>query len=127
MRLLTLISPHTQIFVDGLFNADPHPGNILIDRHSLRPVLLDFGLTKEVRFAAPAHRGARTPAFAQAHQHRATFGHLDPPAAAARLCEAAHSSGRQRHHGPAERASRNGARGADFDDTPGADFDDIWP
>jgi|MDSY01.2.fsa_nt_gb predicted unusual protein kinase regulating ubiquinone biosynthesis (AarF/ABC1/UbiB family)/CubicO group peptidase (beta-lactamase class C family) len=37
-----------QIFVDGLFNADPHPGNLLVDRHSKYPVLLDFGFTKEV-------------------------------------------------------------------------------
>ena len=37
-----------QIFVDGLFNADPHPGNLLVDRHSKHPVLLDFGFTKEV-------------------------------------------------------------------------------
>ena len=44
---LCTLSP-LQIFVDGLFNADPHPGNILIDRRTLRPVLLDFGLTKEV-------------------------------------------------------------------------------
>ncbi|CAM9259329.1 unnamed protein product, partial [Phaeothamnion confervicola] len=42
-----------QIHVDGLFNADPHPGNILlqdfVDRSGVRrvrPVLLDWGLAK---------------------------------------------------------------------------------
>lgn len=39
-----------QIHVDGLFNGDPHPGNILVqvDRQSglVRPVLLDWGLVK---------------------------------------------------------------------------------
>ena len=37
-----------QIFNEGFFNADPHPGNILIDRNDKRVVLLDFGLTKEL-------------------------------------------------------------------------------
>mmetsp|Transcript_39787 Transcript_39787/g.106092 ORF Transcript_39787/g.106092 Transcript_39787/m.106092 type:complete len:500 (+) Transcript_39787:1107-2606(+) len=37
-----------QIFVDGFYSADPHPGNILVDRTTLMPVLLDFGLTKEL-------------------------------------------------------------------------------
>ena len=34
--------------VNGYFNADPHPGNILVqvrDGHAV-PVLLDFGMTK---------------------------------------------------------------------------------
>ena len=40
-----------QIFVDGLFNADPHPGNILVNvtlepTQAAVPVLLDFGLAK---------------------------------------------------------------------------------
>ena len=37
-----------QIYVDGVFNADPHPGNILINVSNgiVQPVLLDFGLTK---------------------------------------------------------------------------------
>ncbi|KAK1435996.1 hypothetical protein QVD17_01770 [Tagetes erecta] len=36
-----------QIFVDGFFNADPHPGNFLVTKsHPHRPVLLDFGFTK---------------------------------------------------------------------------------
>ena len=46
-----------QIFIDGLFNGDPHPGNILIEKphpcpetgepiHT--PILLDFGLVKEI-------------------------------------------------------------------------------
>jgi len=36
-----------QIFGDGFYSADPHPGNLLLDRlNSCQPVLLDFGLTK---------------------------------------------------------------------------------
>mmetsp|Transcript_121275 Transcript_121275/g.213821 ORF Transcript_121275/g.213821 Transcript_121275/m.213821 type:complete len:984 (-) Transcript_121275:57-3008(-) len=37
-----------QVFVDGLFNGDPHPGNMLIERGTGMPVLLDFGLVKEL-------------------------------------------------------------------------------
>lgn len=37
-----------QIFSDGFFSGDPHPGNLLVDRKTLSPVLLDFGLTKEI-------------------------------------------------------------------------------
>jgi aarF domain-containing kinase len=37
-----------QIFIDGLFNGDPHPGNMLIERGTGTPVLLDFGLVKEL-------------------------------------------------------------------------------
>ncbi|MEE9277307.1 MAG: AarF/ABC1/UbiB kinase family protein [Dehalococcoidia bacterium] len=36
-----------QIIVDGLFQADPHPGNILV-RPDGKIALLDFGLTKEL-------------------------------------------------------------------------------
>ncbi|KAD4384934.1 hypothetical protein E3N88_25102 [Mikania micrantha] len=36
-----------QIFLDGFFNADPHPGNFLVTKsHPHLPVLLDFGFTK---------------------------------------------------------------------------------
>lgn len=39
-----------QIHIDGLFNGDPHPGNILvhIDEESgdATPVILDWGLVK---------------------------------------------------------------------------------
>ncbi|KAL6501852.1 hypothetical protein OROGR_026985 [Orobanche gracilis] len=36
-----------QIYVDGLFNGDPHPGNFLVSKAPPhRPILLDFGLTK---------------------------------------------------------------------------------
>ncbi|KAK9279719.1 hypothetical protein L1049_013401 [Liquidambar formosana] len=36
-----------QIYVDGFFNGDPHPGNFLVSKESPhRPILLDFGLTK---------------------------------------------------------------------------------
>ncbi|GER39753.1 ABC1 family protein [Striga asiatica] len=36
-----------QIYVDGFFNGDPHPGNFLVSKDPPhRPILLDFGLTK---------------------------------------------------------------------------------
>nr|XP_016478916.1 PREDICTED: uncharacterized protein LOC107800283 [Nicotiana tabacum] len=36
-----------QIYVDGFFNGDPHPGNFLVSKEPPhRPILLDFGLTK---------------------------------------------------------------------------------
>ncbi|XP_020264539.1 uncharacterized protein LOC109840344 isoform X2 [Asparagus officinalis] len=38
-----------QIYVDGFFNGDPHPGNFLVSKqHPHRPILLDFGLTKSI-------------------------------------------------------------------------------
>ncbi|KAI4379847.1 hypothetical protein MLD38_006092 [Melastoma candidum] len=38
-----------QIYVDGFFNGDPHPGNFLVSKEvPHRPILLDFGLTKSV-------------------------------------------------------------------------------
>ena len=40
-----------QMFTDGVFNADPHPGNILVrneDGIGAVPVLLDFGLCKRL-------------------------------------------------------------------------------
>lgn len=38
-----------QIFVDGFFNGDPHPGNFLVSKEAPhRPILLDFGLTKSL-------------------------------------------------------------------------------
>ncbi|XP_057524028.1 uncharacterized protein LOC130803845 isoform X2 [Amaranthus tricolor] len=38
-----------QIYVDGLFNGDPHPGNFLVSKeYPHRPILLDFGLTKSL-------------------------------------------------------------------------------
>lgn len=37
------------IFIDGVFNADPHAGNILVSRsEGGRVVLLDFGMTKRL-------------------------------------------------------------------------------
>ncbi|KAJ0730693.1 putative carboxylesterase [Helianthus annuus] len=36
-----------QIFLDGFFNADPHPGNFLVTKSRPHlPILLDFGFTK---------------------------------------------------------------------------------
>ncbi|XP_010432830.1 PREDICTED: uncharacterized protein LOC104717024 [Camelina sativa] len=38
-----------QIYVDGFFNGDPHPGNFLVSKEPPhRPILLDFGLTKKI-------------------------------------------------------------------------------
>uniref|UniRef100_A0A2P2K6L6 Ubiquinone biosynthesis protein coq-8 n=3 Tax=Rhizophora mucronata TaxID=61149 RepID=A0A2P2K6L6_RHIMU len=38
-----------QIYVDGFFNGDPHPGNFLVSKKPPhRPILLDFGLTKKL-------------------------------------------------------------------------------
>ncbi|XP_010263230.1 PREDICTED: uncharacterized protein LOC104601555 isoform X2 [Nelumbo nucifera] len=38
-----------QIYVDGFFNGDPHPGNFLVSKDPPhRPILLDFGLTKSI-------------------------------------------------------------------------------
>lgn len=48
---LSLQACATQVFVDGLFNADPHSGNILVqvgDDGTVRPVLIAFGLTKRL-------------------------------------------------------------------------------
>ncbi|CAM6051335.1 unnamed protein product [Sphagnum compactum] len=41
-----------QIYVDGFFNADPHPGNFLVSKEPpFKPILLDFGLTKTLSFS----------------------------------------------------------------------------
>lgn len=38
-----------QIYVDGFFNGDPHPGNFLVSKKPPHhPILLDFGLTKSL-------------------------------------------------------------------------------
>ncbi|XP_047970705.1 uncharacterized protein LOC125213942 isoform X2 [Salvia hispanica] len=38
-----------QIYIDGFFNGDPHPGNFLVSKAPPhRPILLDFGLTKRL-------------------------------------------------------------------------------
>jgi hypothetical protein len=46
-----------QVFVDGLFHADPHPGNLLIDRPdaAVRPrvLFIDFGLSSTSTRSAP--------------------------------------------------------------------------
>ena len=48
-----------QVYCDGYFNADPHPGNILVQVHDGKatPVLLDFGMVKvlepAMRLACP--------------------------------------------------------------------------
>ncbi|KAI4970845.1 hypothetical protein ZWY2020_001759 [Hordeum vulgare] len=38
-----------QIYIDGFFNGDPHPGNFLVSKEPPhKPILLDFGLTKRI-------------------------------------------------------------------------------
>ncbi|KAF8772162.1 hypothetical protein HU200_006161 [Digitaria exilis] len=38
-----------QIYIDGFFNGDPHPGNFLVSKAPPhKPILLDFGLTKRI-------------------------------------------------------------------------------
>uniref|UniRef100_A0A1D1XV04 Putative aarF domain-containing protein kinase 1 n=2 Tax=Anthurium amnicola TaxID=1678845 RepID=A0A1D1XV04_9ARAE len=38
-----------QIYIDGFFNGDPHPGNFLVSKEPPHhPILLDFGLTKSI-------------------------------------------------------------------------------
>ncbi|XP_006656445.1 uncharacterized protein LOC102706948 [Oryza brachyantha] len=38
-----------QIYIDGFFNGDPHPGNFLVSKEPpYKPILLDFGLTKRI-------------------------------------------------------------------------------
>lgn len=46
----TLMTIHAeQVFSDGLFNADPHPGNVLLLKDTSRLVgLIDFGQVKEL-------------------------------------------------------------------------------
>ena len=36
------------ILLHGVFNADPHPGNLMVERATSSLVLLDFGMTKRV-------------------------------------------------------------------------------
>jgi predicted unusual protein kinase regulating ubiquinone biosynthesis (AarF/ABC1/UbiB family) len=43
-----------QVLVHGFFQADPHPGNLMVERGSGRLVLLDFGLSKSL---PPEFRG----------------------------------------------------------------------
>ncbi|XP_074587630.1 protein ACTIVITY OF BC1 COMPLEX KINASE 8, chloroplastic-like [Curcuma longa] len=48
VREITRAYAH-QIYIDGFFNGDPHPGNFLVSKeHPHRPILLDFGLTKSI-------------------------------------------------------------------------------
>lgn len=50
-----------QILLDGLFHADPHPGNLLI-QPGPRLVFLDFGLTKDLPPEFPAEMAQLTTA-----------------------------------------------------------------
>ncbi|MCU0625552.1 MAG: AarF/UbiB family protein [Gemmatimonadaceae bacterium] len=46
--LRTIMELYVQMMlVDGLFHADPHPGNVLVDEHGT-VILLDFGMVVEV-------------------------------------------------------------------------------
>ncbi|CAE8623582.1 unnamed protein product [Polarella glacialis] len=45
----TMMAVHgEQVFLDGVFNADPHPGNILLLRDGRTLGLIDFGQVKEL-------------------------------------------------------------------------------
>ena len=46
-----------QMLVSGIFHADPHPGNIFIDKKDGLPILLDFGAVG--RLAAPQQEGMK--------------------------------------------------------------------
>jgi len=50
-----------QILIDGLFHADPHPGNLLV-QPGPRLVFLDFGLTKDLPPEFPAEMARLTTA-----------------------------------------------------------------
>jgi predicted unusual protein kinase regulating ubiquinone biosynthesis (AarF/ABC1/UbiB family) len=50
-----------QILLDGLFHADPHPGNLLV-QPGPRVVFLDFGLTKDLPPEFPAEMARLTTA-----------------------------------------------------------------
>jgi len=50
-----------QILLDGLFHADPHPGNLLV-QPGPRLVFLDFGLTKDLPPEFPAEMARLTTA-----------------------------------------------------------------
>ena len=50
-----------QILLDGLFHADPHPGNLLV-QPGPRLVFLDFGLTKDLPSEFPAEMARLTTA-----------------------------------------------------------------
>ncbi|KAM7263215.1 hypothetical protein ACFE04_000898 [Oxalis oulophora] len=57
-----------QIYIDGFFNGDPHPGNFLVSKESPhRPILLDFGLTKRAMGIVTVFFRNSAPA-AEAHQ-----------------------------------------------------------
>lgn len=65
-----------QVFVDGLFHADPHPGNLFVldePGASERPrvVFLDFGLSK--RLAAPLRNAMRRGIYALLQRDAAGF------------------------------------------------------
>jgi predicted unusual protein kinase regulating ubiquinone biosynthesis (AarF/ABC1/UbiB family) len=56
-----------QMLLDGLFHADPHPGNLLVQPFPSGPrlVFLDFGLTKDLPPEFPAEMARLTAAIVQ--------------------------------------------------------------
>lgn len=56
-----------QMLLDGLFHADPHPGNLLVQPtpSGLRLVFLDFGLTKDLPPEFPTEMARLTTAIVQ--------------------------------------------------------------
>eukprot|EP00929_Paragymnodinium_shiwhaense_P105684 TRINITY_DN7073_c0_g1_i1.p1 TRINITY_DN7073_c0_g1~~TRINITY_DN7073_c0_g1_i1.p1 ORF type:complete len:1332 (+),score=371.39 TRINITY_DN7073_c0_g1_i1:147-4142(+) len=51
-----------QLHVDGHFNGDPHPGNLMVERETCRAVMLDWGLCKT--FTEPKRRAFAKMVFA---------------------------------------------------------------
>ena len=48
MAMLTLLSMGYEVLVDGCFNADPHPGNILYLAKTEQLGLIDYGQVKRL-------------------------------------------------------------------------------
>ncbi len=77
MRVLTRAYAR-QVFVDGLFHADPHPGNLFVldepgAEERPRVVFLDFGLSK--RLAPPLRNAMRRGIYALLQRDAAGFAH----------------------------------------------------
>ena len=94
--LLNLATAYAdQILVHGFFQADPHPGNLLVDPDGPRLVLLDFGLAKELPPGFRANAGALLMA---ASTRRSTSG-AGPASRSRASCASAARSARTASNG----------------------------